>query len=72
MKVVIENLILSPGSYNLTLAVGRRGQPPLDILQGVLPFTVSDTLIGTQVIPHPNLPGFVQAESSWTISDLEP
>ena len=69
LKVVIDNLVLSPGTYTLTLAVGRRGQPPLDIIRNVLPFTVNDTLAGAQIVPHPNLPGFVQAESSWTISN---
>ena len=69
LKVVIDNLVLSPGTYTLTLAVGRRGQPPLDIIRNVLPFTVNDTLVGAQIVPHPNLPGFVQAESSWTISN---
>jgi lipopolysaccharide transport system ATP-binding protein len=68
LQVVLDSLVLSPGTYNLTLTVGRRGQAPLDMLQDVLSFTVNDTLTGTQVVPHPNLPGFVQADSSWTIS----
>jgi homopolymeric O-antigen transport system ATP-binding protein len=71
MKATIENLTLSPGTYDISVAVGRRGQPPFDILQNVLPFYVNDTVLGRQVIQHPNLPGFVQTSSNWTISEID-
>jgi lipopolysaccharide transport system ATP-binding protein len=66
-NVSLDDLVLSPGNYNVTLVVGRRGQLPFDVVTNVMPFSVVDTA-HEQVVQHPNLPGFMHTNSSWEIT----
>ena len=66
IEISLDSLVLSPGNYNVTSIVGKRGHHPYDVLQHILPFSVLDTHF-QQKTNHPNLPGVIQIDSSWKI-----
>lgn len=66
IQVALDSLMLSPGDYNLTITVGKRGHQPFDILQHILAFNILNTAF-EQKVAHPNLPGIIQVNSSWVV-----
>lgn len=66
IKISLDSLMLSAGEYNVTLAVGRRGHVPFDILKHILPFSIQDTYF-EQKVACPELPGIIKTNSSWNV-----
>ncbi len=66
IQVSMDSLLLTPGEYNISVTVGKRGHYPYDVLKHILAFSVLDTAF-QQKIDHPNLPGIFQTNASWKV-----
>jgi len=61
-----ENLVLTPGRYDITLTLGNRGRP-LDIIKEAFFFDVIETSSDSKVY-HPQLMGLIRTKVLWEVS----